>query len=351
MRLALAALLLGVAVLQACGDRRSTGLVITPVSDAGTPPRLAGALPGDLVAAMTRYVVLLRASGEQRELARMPGNRPVHAVGPAWSPDGATIAYVQRAFDNGSAANDWGDDVLAVPATGGTPRLLRKHAQRGEQVQGLTWLPGGDALLIGRGALLPGKGPSSGLRGDIIQLDVRSGREQLVAEGGFQPSLARDGKRLVYLRLRELQSELVVANADGSAPRVLVPAGTFASMLFPRISPDGTTVVFAAGALTTQSRDHRGGSPFAAALAWVSPARALAAGTHGLPMDIWSLDIATGERRVIAPLAEDDPMAVWSSDGRTLVVFATRGLYTVGVGGGAVVRVGDGVFDGQIDLR
>ncbi len=319
------------------------------VADVPVAALPTGALPGDLAMVVNRSVLVAAASGQRREIAQAPSAGPVYPAHPAWSPDGVSVAYVQKTFSTGVPGVDWGDDVLLVPAAGGAPRMLRKHAQFGEQVQGLAWTPDGGSLLIGRIVTLFKDGQISGLRADIVRIDARAGgQEQVVADGGFMPSLSRDGTRMAYLGLRDLFSEVVVANGDGNARRVLIGADVFVSVMFPRVSPDGTRIVFAAGNPRSQSREYRGGSLLRGVLAWLRPTPAYA---HGVPMDIWQVDVASGQMRVIALLAEDEPMPVWSADGKTLVVFATGGIYRMNADGSGLIRLGDGAFGGQVDLR
>lgn len=350
--LAIAALVIAAA---ACGGGEAEQPPVSG-SPAGSVPALVGEVPGDLAAVIDRTVIVHTTAGQRREVARMPASGPVYPAHPAWSPDGVTIAYVQRTFSTGQPNADWGDDIYLVPAAGGAPRLLRKHIAPGDQVQGLAWTPDGSALLFGHVVTLFKDGQVWGLEAAITRLELASGREQPIAEGGFMPSLSRDGKRLAYLRLRDLYSELVVANGDGSTPRVLIPANAFAAIMFPRIAPDGAAIVFAAANPRSQSREFRGGSLLDRALAWLRPASvyaesAHAAGAHGIPMDIWRIDLPSGQPKAIALLAEDEPMPVWSADGKSLVVFATAGLYRMSADGSNVLRLGDGVFGGQIGLR
>lgn len=341
-------ILLGLmSTVPACGGG-AQAITASATAQAGSVPALGGEVPGDLAAVIDRTVIVRTAAGQRREVARTPSSGPVYPAHPAWSPDGSTVAYVQRTFFTGQPTADWGDDILLVPAAGGASKLLRKHLAPGDQVQGLAWTPDGSALLFGHVVTLFKDGQIWGLQAEVARFEVSSGREQPIADGGFLPSLSHDGKRLAYLRLQDLYSELVVANGDGTMPRVLVPANAFAAIMFPRISPDGSSIVFAAANPRTQSREYRGGSLLDRALAWLRPTLAEA---HGLPMDVWRIDLASGQTKSIALLAEDEPMPAWSADGKSLVVFATGGLYRMNADGSAVLRLGDGAFGGQIDLH
>ena len=68
------------------------------------------------------------------------------------------------------------------------------------------------------------------------------------------PDVSRDGKSLVYVALppgkaeteQVLTRSLMLADRDGTNPRVPVPGEVFQDIRSPRFSPDGTQIAFAA---------------------------------------------------------------------------------------------------------
>jgi hypothetical protein len=68
----------------------------------------------------------------------------------------------------------------------------------------------------------------------------------------------------------------------------------------------------------------------------------------GLPQDVWLVDAAGGRPRLLATMQEDLPSLTWSGDGRRIYLLASSGLYEIDVASGAVSRIGEGVFHGQI---
>ena len=137
---------------------------------------------------------------------------------PAWSPDGASIAYLA---DVGEQM-----DVWSVPVAGGTPRRLTSS---GGQKVGLAWSPAGGSLLTTQYQY-----NSTGLH--LVAINPETGAETTLAEGAG-PAWSPDGRRIAYL---DAEWRPAVMNADGSAPHELsdLRAGSV------EWSPDGSHVDF-----------------------------------------------------------------------------------------------------------
>ena len=151
----LLAWLLAALVLVACGsDSEEVGTPSVVASASGVPATAVSASPGTsdvsptvVVAAGTQsdrlllieedLLVVQEADGTRRELVRvdLESGFPTY---PAWSPDGQTIAFVQRRGYSGDAEADWGDDLLLVSVGGGEPRMVRVHSSKGELIVGVT---------------------------------------------------------------------------------------------------------------------------------------------------------------------------------------------------------------------
>ena len=354
-------------MLVACGsDSEEVGTPSVSASASGVPATAAPASPGSSDVTPTEtavagpqsdqlllieedLLVIQEADGTRRELVRVDLERGFPTY-PAWSPNGQTIAFVQRLGYRGDAEADWGDDLLLLAVAGDGPRLLRAHASKGELIVGLAWAPDSELLLVGRLQVGFDNGvPSRTDSTAIIEIDVNSGVERAVLEGGHDPSLSADGTRMAYLRHEEIGiSTVMVANANGSDARALAGADSFSQVRVPRMSPDGRAVAFAASTPVESSMrtgDHGWLGALLAPFAPFVPRRAEA---HGAPMDIWVADTGTGEVKQLTFLGEDDPYLGWSRDGERIVFVATNGLYEVSVGEGSVVRVGEGRFGGKL---
>jgi Tol biopolymer transport system component len=296
-------------------------------------------------------LVLQERGGERSELARIDLASGVAAF-PAWSPDGASIAFVRRTFFSGDPEADWGDDVFVLPADGGEARLVRAHTEKGEQVFGLAWMPDSERLLLGRVDVGLRNGIPYGIEGTaIVELDLETGAERAIIEDGYDPSVSADGARIAFTRLGEIlgESSVVVADLDGSNATTVASTNSFEVLRLPRIAPDGGSVVFTAAVpfeFSSNRPSDRPGPDWLAALLgplWPRPAAA-----HGVPMDLWLADVDTGAVERLTAIGEDDPYPAWSADGETIVFIGTNGTYEVEADGSGLIRIGEGRFDGQL---
>src|SRR6185437_11802569 len=109
----------------------------------------------------------------------------------------------------------------------------------------------------------------------------------------------------------------------------------------PRLSPDCTTVAFAAIPPTTASA-----APLRRLLQPVLPA---AAEAHGSPRDLWLVAINGSRERRLTSLNEDEPFPVWLDDSQ-IVFLGTTGLYRITSDGRALKHLASGAVHGQLAL-
>ena len=185
------------------------------------------------------------------------GDDPAYELSPAFSPDGATVAY--------TSWDDTEGRLLTVPAAGGAPTRLTETSS--EYIHPV-WTPDGSAIVVARGTGAPARGRSwsQNLRYDLVSIPAAGGeatvitktlrpfnagrplmpRRQIVA-----PSFGPDG-RLFFPEQdswerggqREDVTRLVSVKADGSDRRVHLTF-PFADEAAP--SPDGRWVAFSEG--------------------------------------------------------------------------------------------------------
>jgi Tol biopolymer transport system component len=291
-----------------------------------------------------RDLVVRGLNGGEELVVRAPEDTLLRF--PTWSPDGTQIAYVQEAYSNETPRPDDGHDLYVVDVGGGAPRLVWPHDAPGAILQGIAWQPDDEALLLGYLRFTYEGSRYTGTIEQIEQLELRSGERTVLVERGLYPSVAPAVARIAYLTIDGGTEQIWTARPDGSDAR-LVPAASDASPLlthyFPRLSPDGQQLAFAApilqlpAARLPKSRTSTSARPETAA--------------HGLPMDLWSATLADGHLRRLTTIGADDPVPAWLPDGSGLVVMTTTTLFQLSASGGALREIGEGGLGGGVDVR
>lgn len=151
---------------------------------------------------------------------------------PAWSPDGKTIAfvYLKDGLEIISLMNIDGSGVQFL-----TPRNVKAIHPN--------WSPDGAKLAYCTDDDLA---PPRKNDADIQVIDMATRRITTLITGGVNtyPSWSPDGKQIAFRRmLGEMNSEVFIANADGSNARNLTNHQAFDG--WPSWSPDGKTIAFA----------------------------------------------------------------------------------------------------------
>jgi Tol biopolymer transport system component len=202
-------------------------------------------------------------------------------IGPVWSPDGATLAFL-RVEENAPR-------IMTIPASGGEPRTVVEFAAAGDEAQ-----------------------PAPSV------------------------SWTRDGKRLVVAGAEEGQPSAlsVVAVNGGTAARITSPAKETPGDFSPAISPDGATVAFVRRANTGDREaadvwvcDLSGGNAHALTydghairgIAWMPDGRELVySSDRGSGWRLWRLPAYGGTPRDLLIAGHQAQFPAISRDGRLL---------------------------------
>jgi eukaryotic-like serine/threonine-protein kinase len=276
--------------------------------------------------------LLSSQTGEKRRLTSPPA-KSVGDIGPAFSPDGRTLAFVrlvgaltsdlylltlsndlkpigeptQITFNNWSVHNPvWtsdGREIIFPSNRGGSFSLWRTAASAAGQPQRLASVgEGADELTISR----PGRLVYTRSRYDIgiWRLQVPGSHGKATPPMNFIPSthseylpqFSPDGKRIAFESGRSGSEEIWVCDSDGSNPVPLTSLGSHSGT--PRWSPDGTRIVF----------DSR---------------------PEGQP-EIYVINSEGGVPQRLTNNPSDDTAASWSRDGRWIYFASNRtGAYQV----------------------
>jgi Tol biopolymer transport system component len=368
MRIAALALAFG---LVACA---TAGPATAPSTGAGANAKPAarttagGRAGGVLYANGDRLYVIdpdAQPSAGPRALLESQGKGTI--ADPAWSPDRSRIAYSFTAVPAPGAT--FGSDIYVMDADGANRRAVVTHDVDGGLARAPVWSADGQSLYFSYSFSRkpPGQAQFETIQ-RVERLDLASGARAVVAADADLPSVSADGASLSFIRLPTDPSgglpasppgaappatagpvqlrapSLWIARPDGAEARPVVESKPFTTLWAARFSPDGRTMVFsAAGGDRSQprlriapSRDTGGGWPPSVS-------------AHGFPLDLWSVDIATGKLELLAALAADDLYAVYAPDGRRLALQSADGLFVVDLATAAVTPLTAAPGFGAID--
>ena len=295
-------------------------------------------------------IVFARQGNVWRSAGGGPAPQPLtsltggsYAEYPTFSPDGSQVAFVAITPPPVTSTLPLPSSTLYVMGADGSG--LRAAWKPEQGLLGMpAWAADGQALYVAANGVksLPG-GSDTGRQLQVVRLDLASGAAQPLLNDALDPSLSRDGSRLAYLKLSAdgYTMSLMVAVPDGSGAKELIGGQDFQGFYAPRFSPDGRQIVVAGigGPQTDQQ-----GNPVKAsapsildrALGLFEPATAEA---HGLPWDLWVVNVdGTGLRRLTS-FYEDLPMAAFAPDGRQVAVMGLGGIYLMTPDGTQLRRI------------
>jgi Tol biopolymer transport system component len=302
--------------------------------------RIAWPKDGDL------WVYDLNAK-QQQKLTNLPGGAAV--TGAAWSPDGKRIVYSQfwrRPNERASGA-----DLFISNADGSNPQIFAERDAPNSVVESPEWSQGGRIYYSVRHT-------QAGRESLQVVRQAEGGQPEILIDGGYNPTVSADESTLIYLRnTRAGQSMMKKILGQPGEGCELMSDQVFQYLSQPRISPDGTKVALggsgepnmqpsscgsansgsgASRALAPgPSRRGRGEALFDLAR-MLEPAVAYA---HGLPADVYTLNLDGSGLTRAADIKDDDPTVAWSPDGSKLAIFGIGALYMVDSKGGPPTKL------------
>ncbi|HEU5315031.1 MAG TPA: hypothetical protein VFX49_02915 [Chloroflexota bacterium] len=319
----------------------------TPLGTAGNGAR------AQLVFAADGNIQSMAADGSgRRALTKVP--QGALAKDPAWSRDGARIAY---AYTPPLPAVRGPGGLLPLPVTGiyvmapdGTGQAVSvPHDRPGIGYENPVWADDGKSFVVTYTELLMESNVVKDQVVEVARVTPGQARRQTLVPNGAFPALSADGRQLACIVTSRAGQALVVAGADGKDLRTLVPAGQLDSLSSPRFSPDGKQIAFSAAAPPAAAPTPVPPRSDLVGLGSLFAPRAVQA--HGLPMDVFLIPVEGGAARRLTQLVEDNPAPAWSPDGRQIVILAGGGIHRLQLASLELTLVDSKGGHGSIDWR
>jgi len=176
-------------------------LVLAACSSAGPPEQ--GAATG--VGTRATFIVANNAGLVALDEACKPIGRVVDipaqsaAATPTLSPDRTKMAFALTQAP--SKTTGFGSDIFEVKLDGTGLRPLVEHESENVFYASPRYDPGANAIYVHRrGAVIKG-GQYVGNTDEIVRIDLATGQRKTVLNDAADPTIAPDGKRIVYIHL------------------------------------------------------------------------------------------------------------------------------------------------------
>lgn len=296
--------------------------------------------------AMTALVVADADGSEERQVASRKGQIVFSLIGPAWSPDGKSIACATVNYDQGRRMN-----VVEVLASDGTERPVTDW--RWANISALTWLSDGSGLLLAAAE------PDSQAGAQIWHISYPRGEARRITNdlNYYQGvNLTADARALVTIQSDQLLNIWVSKDGDPRHGEELEFAvgGVFGSLLGLSWTPDGK-VVYASNesgnsdiwVVTSDGKDKKqltidshtdhspAVSPDGKQIVFISNRSGLA--------QVWRMETdGTNQTQLTSGDFKDRPR--WSPDGRWIVYTSQgtgTGLWKMPADGGEPIQLTD----------
>jgi Tol biopolymer transport system component len=284
------------------------------------------------------------ASRQQTKITNLPQGAAV--TGATWSPDGQRVVFSQ--FWRRPNERSSGADLMVANADGSDARPFAERDAANTVLDTPLWAAGGRVYYTVRRV-------SNGRETQSIVRQTEGGQPETLVDNAYSPAVSPDESTLIYLRTtRAGQTMMKKTLAEAGDGCELVSDQVFQYLSLPRISPDGKRVALGGSGEAQMQPSGCGGDPRSKPAAR-GPLDLLAllqpdvAEAHGLPADVYSLNLDGSNMTRIADIKDDDPTVAWSPDGTKLAIFGVAALYVVDAKGGPTDKLVDQGGYGGLD--
>jgi len=287
------------------------------------------------------------ASKQQKKITNLPAGAAV--TGATWSPDGQRLVFAQ--FWRRPNERSSGADLMIANADGSNAQPFAERDAPNTVLEAPQWAASGRVYYTVRRV-------TNGREAQSVVRQTEGGQPETLVDNAYSPAASPDETTLVYIRsTRAGQTMLKKSVGDSSDGCELISDQVFQYLSLPRISPDGKRLAFGGSGEPSMQSSGCGGDPRAKPsaaspppildlAALIGPAVAYA---HGLPADIYALNLDGSNMTRIADIKDDDPTVAWSPDGSKLAVFGVAALFIADPRGGPTDKLVDQGGYGGLD--
>lgn len=287
------------------------------------------------------------ASKQQTKITNLPSGAAV--TGATWSPDGLRVIFAQ--FSRRPNERSSGADLMIANADGSNAHPFAERDAPNTVLEAPEWAASGRVYYTVRRV-------TNGREAQSVVRQTDGGQPELLVDNAYSPTISPDESTLIYIRsTRAGQSMLKKALGESGDGCELISDQVFQYLSLPRISPDGKKVALGGSGEASLQPSGCGGDPRATpGTAGLPPVLDLSvllqpdvAYAHGLPADVYALNLDGSSLTRIADIKDDDPSVAWSPDGQKLAIFGVAALFTVDSRGGPTDKLTEQGGYGGID--
>jgi len=277
------------------------------------------------------------ASGQQTTLFQPPPT--AWLVAARLSPDGKkfVLAYAPPVPAGQSQIGYTELYLMAADGSGALEPLVTR-SQKKEAFFQPTWSPDGRYIYYIHTAP---NATNTDFETGIERIAYPGGQPEVIMSHAIWPRLSPDGSKLVYVAYDPANgvNDLYIADSDGQNPVPLMQPGTFLSVDAPVFTPDGGALLFSA----------TGEGP-APALSWLDRLFGVqSASANGAPSDWWSIELASRKLQRLTTISETGLYGSFAPDGQYFAFVGYGGVYVMKPDGSNLMLLFETIDVGPID--